>query len=153
MKRVIYTGSVTAASPLKEDGTGYEDFMDETCWTPLDLSFAHCEDYDKVWLLLAILSLAILMLILCWPNFVAFMVSMYLVSHVSEDALGERTVKLPLQRRERRIRSGKPNLWPGWRRYNSSLGTIEVSSHYVATCRRRDELWQLKFLQALLGSV
>ncbi|XP_073110635.1 NADPH HC-toxin reductase 1 isoform X2 [Elaeis guineensis] len=47
VKRVIYTGSVTAASPLKEDGTGYEDFIDETCWTPLDLSFAHCEDLEK----------------------------------------------------------------------------------------------------------
>lgn len=47
VKRVIYTGSVTAASPLKEDGTGYEGFIDETCWTPLNLSFAHGGDFEK----------------------------------------------------------------------------------------------------------
>ena len=49
VKRVIYTGSVTAASPLKEDGTGYEDFIDEACWTPLNLSFAHCEVSTPKW--------------------------------------------------------------------------------------------------------
>nr|QZX42568.1 dihydroflavonol 4-reductase [Lycoris sprengeri] len=47
VKRVIYTGSVTSASPLKEDGTGFNDFIDESCWTPLHLSFAHCEDFVK----------------------------------------------------------------------------------------------------------
>ncbi len=50
VKRVIYTGSVTAASPLKGDGTGFQDFIDESCWTPLHLSFAWCEDFEKVWL-------------------------------------------------------------------------------------------------------
>ncbi|BFG22126.1 hypothetical protein CerSpe_084000 [Prunus speciosa] len=40
VKRLIYTASVVAASPLKEDGSGFGDFMDETCWTPLHLSFA-----------------------------------------------------------------------------------------------------------------
>ncbi|XP_008783825.2 putative anthocyanidin reductase [Phoenix dactylifera] len=47
VKRVIYTGSVTAASPLKGDGTGFQDFIDESCWTPLHLSFAWCEDFEK----------------------------------------------------------------------------------------------------------
>ncbi|XP_010915681.1 NADPH HC-toxin reductase 1 [Elaeis guineensis] len=56
VKRVIYTGSVTAASPLKEDGTGYEDFIDEACWTPLNLSFAHCEDHVKSYICLKTLS-------------------------------------------------------------------------------------------------
>ncbi|KAD3069085.1 hypothetical protein R6Q59_016929 [Mikania micrantha] len=36
VKRLIYTASVVAASPLKEDdnGFGYKNTMDETCWTP-----------------------------------------------------------------------------------------------------------------------
>uniref|UniRef100_A0A0D3GT77 NAD-dependent epimerase/dehydratase domain-containing protein n=1 Tax=Oryza barthii TaxID=65489 RepID=A0A0D3GT77_9ORYZ len=38
MRRVIHTASVTAASPLREDGEGYKDFINESCWTPLDLS-------------------------------------------------------------------------------------------------------------------
>ena len=39
VKRVIYTASVTAASPLKEDGSGYKDFTNESDWTPLNLSY------------------------------------------------------------------------------------------------------------------
>ncbi|KZV21887.1 anthocyanidin reductase-like [Dorcoceras hygrometricum] len=38
VRRLIYTASVVAASPLKEDGSGYKELMDETCWTPLDFS-------------------------------------------------------------------------------------------------------------------
>ncbi|XP_052735625.1 anthocyanidin reductase ((2S)-flavan-3-ol-forming) isoform X2 [Vigna angularis] len=39
VRRVIYTASVVAASPLKDDGAaGFKDFIDETCWTPLNLS-------------------------------------------------------------------------------------------------------------------
>ncbi|EAZ40562.1 hypothetical protein OsJ_25018 [Oryza sativa Japonica Group] len=38
VRRVIHTASVTAASPLREDGEGYKDFINESCWTPLDLS-------------------------------------------------------------------------------------------------------------------
>nr|CAD1843304.1 unnamed protein product [Ananas comosus var. bracteatus] len=49
VKRVIYTGSVTAASPLKEDGTGFNNFIDESCWTPLDVSYAHSEDHEKAY--------------------------------------------------------------------------------------------------------
>ncbi|XP_010915682.1 NADPH HC-toxin reductase 1 [Elaeis guineensis] len=49
VKRVIYTGSVTAASPLKDDGTGFKDFIDESCWTPLHLPFAFCEDFEKAY--------------------------------------------------------------------------------------------------------
>ncbi|XP_042493949.1 putative anthocyanidin reductase [Macadamia integrifolia] len=37
VKRLIYTGTVMAASALKEDGSGFKDSMDETCWTPLTL--------------------------------------------------------------------------------------------------------------------
>ncbi|KAF0907195.1 hypothetical protein E2562_015704 [Oryza meyeriana var. granulata] len=36
VRRVIHTASVTAASPLREDGDGYKDFINESCWTPLD---------------------------------------------------------------------------------------------------------------------
>lgn len=34
VRRLIYTGTVFAASPLKDDGCGYKDYIDETCWTP-----------------------------------------------------------------------------------------------------------------------
>ncbi|KAL6905384.1 hypothetical protein ACP4OV_002985 [Aristida adscensionis] len=36
VRRVIHTGSVVAAAPLREDGVGFKDFVDESCWTPLD---------------------------------------------------------------------------------------------------------------------
>ncbi|KAL0428763.1 UNVERIFIED_CONTAM: putative anthocyanidin reductase [Sesamum radiatum] len=45
VKKLIYTASVVAASPLKEDGSGYKDFMDETCWTPLNPSYEVISDY------------------------------------------------------------------------------------------------------------
>ena len=41
VRRVIHTASVVAASPLKGDGDGYKDFMDESCWTPLNLSYGY----------------------------------------------------------------------------------------------------------------
>ncbi|KAL5096681.1 hypothetical protein RYX36_001008 [Vicia faba] len=37
VKKLIYTGTVVASSPLKDDGSGYKDFIDETCCTPLHL--------------------------------------------------------------------------------------------------------------------
>lgn len=38
VKKLIYTASVVAASPLMDEGsaTGFKDTMDETCWTPFD---------------------------------------------------------------------------------------------------------------------
>ncbi|XP_077228102.1 NADPH HC-toxin reductase 1-like [Tasmannia lanceolata] len=39
VKRLIYTASVTSASPLKDDCSGFKDSMDESCWTPLHHSF------------------------------------------------------------------------------------------------------------------
>ncbi|KAL5571387.1 hypothetical protein UlMin_020984 [Ulmus minor] len=45
VKRLIYTASVVAASPLKEDGSGFKDFMDETCWTPFNLSIPYSNDF------------------------------------------------------------------------------------------------------------
>ncbi|MED6184948.1 hypothetical protein PIB30_052381 [Stylosanthes scabra] len=49
VRRLIYTASVVAASPLKEDGTVFKDFIDETCWTPLNdsLSYVYHDDYHK----------------------------------------------------------------------------------------------------------
>ncbi|GER26815.1 NAD(P)-binding Rossmann-fold superfamily protein [Striga asiatica] len=47
VKRLVYTSSVMAASPLSEDGSGYKPQMDELCWTPLGLSF----DYGNEFLL------------------------------------------------------------------------------------------------------
>ncbi|KAG8099436.1 hypothetical protein GUJ93_ZPchr0013g33779 [Zizania palustris] len=45
VRRIIHTASVTAASPLRDDGGGgggccrYKDFINESCWTPLDHDF------------------------------------------------------------------------------------------------------------------
>ncbi|KAK1561018.1 hypothetical protein Q3G72_033519 [Acer saccharum] len=41
VRRVIYTASVVSTSPLMEDGSGFKDYIDETCWTPLNLSYAY----------------------------------------------------------------------------------------------------------------
>ncbi|KAI4964313.1 hypothetical protein ZWY2020_006694 [Hordeum vulgare] len=42
--RVIHTGSVVAASPLRADGNGYKESVDESCRTPLGLSYGHSND-------------------------------------------------------------------------------------------------------------
>ncbi|GFP91926.1 dihydroflavonol-4-reductase [Phtheirospermum japonicum] len=43
--KLIYTASVVAVSPLKDDGSGYKDLMDETCWSPLNISYEFLSDY------------------------------------------------------------------------------------------------------------
>ncbi|XP_004306691.1 PREDICTED: dihydroflavonol-4-reductase-like isoform 2 [Fragaria vesca subsp. vesca] len=45
VRRLIYTSSVVAASPLKEDTSGFKDIMDETCWTPLDNLPVFCSNH------------------------------------------------------------------------------------------------------------
>ncbi|KAJ8900646.1 hypothetical protein K2173_025423 [Erythroxylum novogranatense] len=45
VKKLIYTASVTAASPMEEDGTGFKDSMDESCWTPFHLSFPYATEF------------------------------------------------------------------------------------------------------------
>ncbi|CAI0441218.1 unnamed protein product [Linum tenue] len=45
VKRLIYTASVMAASPLFQDGVGYGDAIDESCWTPLNVSFKYCDTF------------------------------------------------------------------------------------------------------------
>ncbi|KAI8569753.1 hypothetical protein RHMOL_Rhmol02G0301600 [Rhododendron molle] len=49
VKRLVYTASVMASSPLKEDGTGYKSSLDESCWTPLNLSFTFSNDSLLIW--------------------------------------------------------------------------------------------------------
>ncbi|GLT46643.1 hypothetical protein SLA2020_203860 [Shorea laevis] len=44
-RRLIYAASIVSASPLKDDGSGYKDSMDETCWTPLSLSANFSDDH------------------------------------------------------------------------------------------------------------
>ncbi|XP_002509938.2 putative anthocyanidin reductase [Ricinus communis] len=44
VKRLIYTATVLAASPLNEDGNGFKSCMDESCWTRLNLSFSFGND-------------------------------------------------------------------------------------------------------------
>ncbi|RLN13104.1 vestitone reductase-like [Panicum miliaceum] len=51
VKRVIHTASISSASPLKEGGAGagYNDFISESCWTPLNVDYplrsAHFDKY------------------------------------------------------------------------------------------------------------
>ncbi|KAL7150463.1 hypothetical protein ABFS83_05G113400 [Erythranthe nasuta] len=46
VKRLVYTSSVTAASPLKKDGSCFKPLMDELCWTPyLNLSCTYINDF------------------------------------------------------------------------------------------------------------
>ncbi|KAF5811551.1 putative (3R)-2'-hydroxyisoflavanone reductase [Helianthus annuus] len=47
VKRLIYTASVSAASPLKDDGSGYKNTMDESCWTPLHIDVPYAEGFFK----------------------------------------------------------------------------------------------------------
>ncbi|XVF33194.1 hypothetical protein REPUB_Repub17cG0147600 [Reevesia pubescens] len=47
VRRLIFTASVFAASPMKDDGNGFKDSMDETCWTPLNPSFPYSNDFSK----------------------------------------------------------------------------------------------------------
>lgn len=41
VRRVIHTASCTAASPLKDDGGGYKDFVNESCWAPLNVAYGY----------------------------------------------------------------------------------------------------------------
>ncbi|KAF7007617.1 hypothetical protein CFC21_022542 [Triticum aestivum] len=45
VRRVISTGSVITASPLSEDGKGYKEFANESCWTPLGLPIDHSNEF------------------------------------------------------------------------------------------------------------
>ncbi|PON42238.1 NAD(P)-binding domain containing protein [Parasponia andersonii] len=52
VRRLIYTASVVSASPIKDnDGrSGFKDFIDETCWTPLDLCISpYTNDFLKAY--------------------------------------------------------------------------------------------------------
>ncbi|RLM86809.1 dihydroflavonol-4-reductase-like [Panicum miliaceum] len=44
VRRVIHTGSIVVAAPLREDGGGYKDMMDESCWTPLNLPYGYSDE-------------------------------------------------------------------------------------------------------------
>lgn len=45
VRRVIHTGSVVSAAPLREDdGDGYKEFVDESFWTPLGLPYGHSNE-------------------------------------------------------------------------------------------------------------
>lgn len=48
VRRLIYTATVIAASPMKGDGSVFKDVMNETCWTPLNLSIPYSNKFLKV---------------------------------------------------------------------------------------------------------
>ncbi|XP_050269035.1 anthocyanidin reductase ((2S)-flavan-3-ol-forming)-like [Quercus robur] len=45
VKRLIYTASVMSSSPLTGDGVCFKSCIDETCWTPFDVSFTYANDF------------------------------------------------------------------------------------------------------------
>ena len=50
VKKLIYTSSVMASSPLKDDGSGFESYWDESCWTTInDIPFNYCDAF--LWVL------------------------------------------------------------------------------------------------------
>lgn len=49
VKRLVFTASVFASSPLKDDGSGFKDFVDETCWSPSNLSVPYGSDFLKAY--------------------------------------------------------------------------------------------------------
>ncbi|KAK9749489.1 hypothetical protein RND81_02G129500 [Saponaria officinalis] len=51
VKRLIYTASVVAASPLNNDGTGFTDFIDENCWTRLDIPLRFAQVNERSYLM------------------------------------------------------------------------------------------------------
>ncbi|KAK9040664.1 hypothetical protein V6N11_015805 [Hibiscus sabdariffa] len=52
VKRLIYTASVVASSPLKEDGKAYKDHLDESCWTSPGVAVAYGTDLLTVKILI-----------------------------------------------------------------------------------------------------
>ncbi|XP_078170405.1 NADPH HC-toxin reductase 1-like isoform X2 [Carex rostrata] len=50
IRRVVYTGSISAASPLKEDSASYRDSFDESCWTSLGVSLPYFSDNFKAYI-------------------------------------------------------------------------------------------------------
>ncbi|XP_040989807.1 putative anthocyanidin reductase [Juglans microcarpa x Juglans regia] len=56
VKRLIYTASVMASSPLTEDGVSFKSCMDESCWTPLDVSFSYADDFTLAYIKSKILA-------------------------------------------------------------------------------------------------
>jgi nucleoside-diphosphate-sugar epimerase len=48
VRRVIHTGSVTASAPLRDDGGGYKEFMNESCWTPVGIPYGHSNEFLDV---------------------------------------------------------------------------------------------------------
>ncbi|CAK9319136.1 unnamed protein product [Citrullus colocynthis] len=45
VRRLIYTASVASMSPMKDEGSGFKEFLDESCWTPLNLSYPFCNSF------------------------------------------------------------------------------------------------------------
>ncbi|GMY30504.1 anthocyanidin reductase ((2S)-flavan-3-ol-forming)-like [Fagus crenata] len=45
VKRLIYTASCMSSSPLTEDGACFKSNIDESCWTPPNVSFTYANDF------------------------------------------------------------------------------------------------------------
>ena len=49
VRRLIYTASIVSMSPMKGDGSGFKEFFDESCWTPLNLSYPFSDSFLQVY--------------------------------------------------------------------------------------------------------
>ncbi|XWS48822.1 hypothetical protein CRYUN_Cryun13aG0109400 [Craigia yunnanensis] len=49
IKRLIYTASVLATSPLTKDGFNIKSYINESYWTPLDVAFTHGLEYMQTY--------------------------------------------------------------------------------------------------------
>lgn len=49
VKRLIYTASVLASSPLTEDGFNVESLVNESYWTPVDVKYTHGLEYMRAY--------------------------------------------------------------------------------------------------------
>ena len=127
VRRVIYTGSVTAASPLKEDDTGFKDSIDESCWTPLNLSYDRFGDFLKV-------SLSLSLSLISHLSSLSLRCGAIGLSYV-EDAVRERITDGERESRAR-TRGGEPNVRLGRRRCDSTIHTTDRGSNGVAGDRQ-----------------
>ncbi|XVE58036.1 hypothetical protein DITRI_Ditri04bG0137900 [Diplodiscus trichospermus] len=56
VKRLIYTASVMASSPLTKDGLNIKSCVNESCWTPVDVTLSHGLDYMRAYTISKILA-------------------------------------------------------------------------------------------------
>ncbi|XP_074279690.1 NADPH HC-toxin reductase 1-like [Silene latifolia] len=47
VRRLIYTASVVSASALSKEGTSFAEYIDESCWTPVDMPLSFAQEHEQ----------------------------------------------------------------------------------------------------------